>query len=152
MSLYGTYTHCAPLILTHSYIHYTHIHVHSDVEYHYHYYVHRVPYVEYSSKQVDPLMEREEILSSVGVHKAQWRLLRKRYAIRVEFEQTGSLGRTFIIVIDAPKVLTMETFDLLSLKLRIKSFHGNSCMCMIIISGKRVHTTPTLTFFCSMKL
>ena len=51
-----------------------------------------MPYVEYSSKQVDPLMERDEVLSNVGVHQAQWRLLRKRYSIRVEFEQTGSLG------------------------------------------------------------
>ena len=48
--------------------------------------------MEYSSKQVDPLMERDEVLSNVGVHQAQWRLLRKRYSIRMEFEQTGSLG------------------------------------------------------------
>ena len=37
-------------------------------------------------------MEREEVLSNVGVHGARWRLLRKRYSIRVEFEQAGSLG------------------------------------------------------------
>jgi hypothetical protein len=37
-------------------------------------------------------MEREEVLADVGVHGAQWRLLRKRYSIRVEFEQAGSLG------------------------------------------------------------
>jgi hypothetical protein len=37
-------------------------------------------------------MEREEVLSDVGVHGAQWRLLRKRYSIRIEFEQAGSLG------------------------------------------------------------
>ena len=76
----------------HQYI-YTHPplpHLYSDVEYHY--YVNRVPYIEYSSKQVDPLMERDEVLLDGGVHQAQWRLLRKRYSIRVEFEQTGSLG------------------------------------------------------------
>ena len=71
-----------------------HIHTsvfsYSDPEYRY--YVHHVPYSEYSSKQVDPLMEREEVLSDVGVHQAQWRLLRKRYSIRIEFEQAGSLG------------------------------------------------------------
>ena len=68
-----------------------HVTTYSDVEYRY--YVHRVPYVEYSSKQVDPLMERDEVLADVGMHQAKWRLLRKRYSIRVEFEQTGSLGR-----------------------------------------------------------
>ena len=52
-----------------------------------------MPYVEYSNKQVDPLMERDEVLSDVGVRQAQWRLLRKRYSVRVEFEQTGSLGK-----------------------------------------------------------
>ena len=62
---------------------------HSDPEYCY--YVHHVPYSKYSSKQVDPLMDREVVLSDVGVHGAKWRLLRKRYSIRVEFEQAGSL-------------------------------------------------------------
>ena len=42
-------------------------------------------------------MEREEVLSDVGVHRAQWRLLRKRYSIRVEFEQAGSLGNNVIL-------------------------------------------------------
>ena len=32
--------------------------------------------MEYSSKQVDSLMEKDEVLSNVGVHQAQWRLLR----------------------------------------------------------------------------
>ena len=74
---------------------YIHMYVYfSEVEYRY--YVHRVPYVEYSSKQVDPLMERDEVLSNVGVHQAKWRLLRKRYSIRVEFEQSGSLGKRCI--------------------------------------------------------
>ena len=62
----------------------------SDIEYRYH--VHRMPYVGYSSKQMTPLMSKEEVLTEVGVHQAQWRLQRKRYAIRVEFVQTGSLG------------------------------------------------------------
>ena len=76
---------------THTHTH-THTFVLSSSDPEYRYYVHHVPYSEYSSKQVDPLMEREEVLSDVGVHGARWRLLRKRYSIRVEFEQAGSLG------------------------------------------------------------
>ena len=77
----------------------THVHVYIFSEVEYRYYVHRVPYVEYSSKQVDPLMERDEVLNDVGVHQAKWRLLRKRYSIRVEFEQGGSLGKRCIHII-----------------------------------------------------
>lgn len=52
-----------------------------------------MPYVDYTSKQVEPLLSKEEILEEGGVHHAHWRLQRKRYSIRVEFEQAGSLGQ-----------------------------------------------------------
>ena len=64
--------------------------MHSPIEYRYQ--VHRMPYVDYSSKQVEPLLNKEEIMAEGGVHQATWRLQRKRYAIRVEFIQTGTLG------------------------------------------------------------
>ena len=41
---------------------------------------------------MDPLLTKQEILEQGGVTKAQWRLQRKRFSVRVEFEQAGSLG------------------------------------------------------------
>ncbi len=66
------------------------VHISSIV---YKYQVHRMPYVDYSSKQVEPLLGKDEVLAEGSVHQAMWRLQRKRYAIRVEFVQTGTLGR-----------------------------------------------------------
>ena len=63
---------------------------HSAIDYTYQ--VQRMPYVDYSSKQMDPLLTKQEILEQGGVTKAQWRLQRKRFSVRVEFEQAGSLG------------------------------------------------------------
>ncbi len=63
----------------------------SDVDYRY--YVHRMPYVDYSSKQMSPLMSKEEVLAEVGLHEAEWRLQRKRHAVRVEFESLGKEKR-----------------------------------------------------------
>ena len=51
-----------------------------------------MPYVDYSTKQVEPLLSEEEVLKEGGVHQARWRLQRKRYSVRVEFEQAGILG------------------------------------------------------------
>ena len=48
--------------------------------------------MDYSSKQVEPVLSKEEVLSRAGMHNAEWRLVRKRYSIRVEFDQAGSLG------------------------------------------------------------
>ena len=62
----------------------------SDIEYRY--YVRRMPFMDYTSKQVEPLLTKEEVLREGGVNHAQWRLQRKRYSIRVEFQQAGSLG------------------------------------------------------------
>ena len=52
-----------------------------------------MPYVDYTSKQVEPLLPEEEVLEVGGVHHAHWRLQRKRYSVRVEFMQAGSLGK-----------------------------------------------------------
>ena len=43
------------------------------------------------SLQVQSLLSREEVLEDSSA-QPKWRLQRKRYAIRVEFEQAGSLG------------------------------------------------------------
>ena len=48
--------------------------------------------MDYSTKHVEPLISEDDVISNVGTHTSQWRLLRKRYSIRVEFEQAGSLG------------------------------------------------------------
>ena len=61
----------------------------------YAYQVHRMPYVDYTSKQMDPLLSKEEVLAGGGVSQARWRLQRKRYSVRVEFEQAGSLGENW---------------------------------------------------------
>ena len=58
-----------------------------------------MPYVDYSSKQMSPLVSKEEVLAEVGLHQAEWRLQRKRHALRVEFEQDGSLGKEKRVVI-----------------------------------------------------
>ena len=57
---------------------------HSDIEYVYR--VKRVPYMDYSLKQIVPLSDGE------GKRRMRRRMLRKMYAIRVEFDQGGSLG------------------------------------------------------------
>ncbi len=44
-------------------------------------------------------MSKEEVLAEVGLHQAEWRLQRKRHAVRVEFEQDGSLGKEKMVVI-----------------------------------------------------
>ncbi|KAL5496680.1 hypothetical protein EMCRGX_G013018 [Ephydatia muelleri] len=49
----------------------------------YEYRVHRVPYIDYSTKEI--------INSSVQINPLE-RLLRKRYALRIEIVQSGSLG------------------------------------------------------------
>ena len=64
----------------------------------YRYEVRRMPYVDYSSKQVEPLLGKDDVLAEGGVHQATWRLQRKRYAIRVEFHQTGSLGTSHVLI------------------------------------------------------
>ena len=43
-------------------------------------------------KQVQSLASREEAMANFGSRQASWRILRKIYALRVEFEQAGSLG------------------------------------------------------------
>ena len=58
----------------------------------YRYHVQRIPFMDYNSKQVDPLLSKEEVLREGGVHQARWRLQRKRYSVRVEFQLAGSLG------------------------------------------------------------
>ena len=62
---------------------------HSDIEYTYH--VRRVPYVDYNMKQSQPLALREDLIADPA-SQSVWRLLRKRYSVRVEFDQAGSLG------------------------------------------------------------
>lgn len=57
-----------------------------------------MPYVDYNSKQMDPLLTKEEVLKEGGVHQARWRLQRKRFSVRVEFEQAGSLGKSLSII------------------------------------------------------
>ena len=61
-----------------------------EIEYRYH--VRHVPYIAYSMKQIQSLASREEVIANVGSRQARWRVLRKIYALRVEFEQAGSLG------------------------------------------------------------
>ena len=53
------------------------------------YQVKRIPHMDYNSKQVLPHPSLWGDSTSKG---KQWRLLRKRYSIRIEFEQSGSLG------------------------------------------------------------
>lgn len=65
----------------------------SDIEYTYH--VRHIPYMDYNCKQVLPYSSSESTTST-----DHWRLLRKRYAIRVEFEQSGSLGKNMEIIIN----------------------------------------------------
>ena len=66
-----------------------------------------MPYVDYSSKQVQPLMSKEEILEKVGVHQTQWRLQRKRHAVRVEFVQSGSLGVCEVVMVHLMSVYVL---------------------------------------------
>lgn len=63
----------------------------SDI--HYTYRVQHVPYVDFQSKQIIPVLKQENFEAGVvsKFHTNQ-RLLRKRYSIRVEFQQEGSLG------------------------------------------------------------
>lgn len=61
-----------------------------NIEYKYH--VRRVPFINYVSKQVEALISPEQVISNVGTHTAPQRLLKKRYSVRIEFEQAGSLG------------------------------------------------------------
>lgn len=55
----------------------------SDIEYSYQ--VRHIPYMDYNSKQLLPHAPPTS-------NDRNWRLLRKRYSIRVEFQQAGSLG------------------------------------------------------------
>ena len=68
----------------------TRTHTLREIEYRYH--VRHVPYIAYSMKQVQSLASREEAMANFGSRQASWRILRKIYALRVEFEQAGSLG------------------------------------------------------------
>ena len=54
--------------------------------------------MDYSTKHVEPLISDDDVISNVGTHTSQWRLLRKRYSIRVEFEQAGSLGECLLYI------------------------------------------------------
>ncbi len=63
-----------------------------------------MPYVDYTSKQVDPLLSKEEIFQGGGVLQGSWRLQRKRYSIRVEFQQAGSLGMELVIILGRHRV------------------------------------------------
>lgn len=56
----------------------------SEIEYSYR--VHRIPYMDYNIKQT------LHYTPSSHVENTKWRLLRKRYSVRLEFEQDGSLG------------------------------------------------------------
>ncbi len=41
---------------------------------------------------MEALISPEQVISNVGTHTAPQRLLKKRYSVRIEFEQAGSLG------------------------------------------------------------
>ncbi len=56
-------------------------------------------------------MSKEEVLTEVGLHQEEWRLQRKRHAVRVEFEQDGSLGKEKRVVI--PHCVYVAIFELL---------------------------------------
>ena len=56
----------------------------------YAYYVKRVPYVDYVIKQVEPVRDFHE--GGRFTSSPDYRMQRKRYAVRVEFEQSGNLG------------------------------------------------------------
>lgn len=60
----------------------------SDIEYAY--YVKRVPYVDYVIKQVEPVRDFHK--GGRFTSSPDYRMQRKRYAVRVEFEQSGNLG------------------------------------------------------------
>jgi hypothetical protein len=77
----------------------------------YRYYVQRIPFVDYNSKQMDPLLSEEEVLREGGVHHTHWRLQRKRYSVRVEFEQAGSLGTSMFKTAYFNLLLTLWTFN-----------------------------------------
>lgn len=64
--------------------------MHRNIEYKYH--VRRVPFINYASKQIEALISQDKVVSDVGTHTAPWRLMKKRYSVRIEFEQAGSLG------------------------------------------------------------
>ena len=59
----------------------------SEIEYSYR--VRRIPFMDYSSKEIIP---HQPQLQREGKSSELWRLLRKRYSVRIEFEQSGSLG------------------------------------------------------------
>ena len=65
----------------------------SDIEYAY--YVKRVPYVDYVIKQVEPVRDFHE--GARFTSSPDYRMQRKRYAIRVEFEQSGHLGECMCV-------------------------------------------------------
>ena len=61
----------------------------SNVRVQYEYRVHRAPYMDYSTKEIVPLVRIDD----------SQRLLRKRYQVRVVFVQSGSLGTTLVMVL-----------------------------------------------------
>ena len=83
----------------------------SDIEYFYH--VHHIPNMDYNTKQVLHFRKAVE-------DESQERILRKRYGIRIEFEQAGRLGEEFnyynfkIIMM---MIIGMFSFSTLLLKL-----------------------------------
>ena len=111
----------------------------SDIEYTYH--VRHIPYMDYNCKQVLPYFSSESATST-----DQWRLLRKRYAIRVEFEQSGSLGKNIKIIINN-YVLFLGLFSFSTLLLKLVSGIGLLTLTATVIDTIALHFLPNRAIY-----
>ena len=67
-----------------------------DIEYSYH--ARRIPYADYRVNEVIPVIDATDFTNSSIEKHQEKRLFRKRYGIKIEFHQSGRLGKLKIIL------------------------------------------------------
>ena len=60
----------------------------------------RIPYADYKVNQLIPVVSEKDFTSENTVHQEN-RVLRKRYGIKIEFHQSGRLGKETIFFVFA---------------------------------------------------
>lgn len=89
-----------------------------------------IPFVDYNSKQLIT------ITPPYNTSGQRWRLLRKRYSVRVEFQQTGSLGTEYT---------TTTTASSSSFLLPLKIVHCNKHVLSLSLLFSRNDFIPQFT-------
>jgi hypothetical protein len=98
-----------------------------DIEYSY--YVKRLPYIDYVIKEVQPIRDMHE--TSHFTSSPEYRLQRKRYAVRIEFEQSGSLGK---FSLSALVIKLASSVGLLTLTATMIE-----CLALYILPGRQTY-------------